>query len=86
MGYAVSETRVHTFYVTFEDQNVRATVCSGEHRAWRSAEAQSAVCVTHRGIQNCLKLTVCSQLDQLLDKCNYAQQMRETPKSFIFPV
>lgn len=86
MGYAISETRVHTFDVTFEDQNVRKTVCSGEHRVWRSAEGQSAVCVTHHGIQNCLKLTVSSQLDQLLGNCNYAQQLRETPKSFILPV
>jgi len=77
---------VHTFDVTFEEQNLKKTVCSGEHRAWRSAEGQSAVCVTPHGIQNCLKLTLCSQLDHLLGSCNYAQKIHETPKSFILPI
>jgi len=72
--------------VTFEEQTVTATVCSGEHRAWRSAEGQPAVCVTHHGIQNCLKLTICLHFDQLLGSGNYAQQVRETPKSFILPI
>jgi hypothetical protein len=85
-GYAVSETRVHTFDVTFGEQNVITRVCSGKHRVWRSAEGQPAVTVTHHGIQNYLKLTVCSQLDQLLGSGNYAQQLRETPKSFILPI
>lgn len=49
MGYAVSGARFHTFDVTFEGQNVTATFCSGENRAWRSAEGQPG-CLRDRPI------------------------------------
>jgi hypothetical protein len=84
VGYAASETTFHTFDVTFEEQNVTATVCSCEQRAWRSVEGQSAVCVAHHGIQNCLQLTVCSQLDHLLGNGNYASTNARKSKIFHF--